>query len=68
MPANKSIKEKELLPCPFCGSMAERAIRSLKGDTKLYTTGCFNRACMVAPYTKWQPYQELADEKWNTRA
>lgn len=49
----------DLLPCPFCGSDADRAIDDETGETSCMAT-CSNSNCFAS-------HQWFVDVKWNTR-
>ena len=62
----------ELLPCPFCGSEAEKLVKTRNDSDYLnyhiYDVGCTNDECYLCEGADWafDNFEEVA-KFWNTR-
>lgn len=55
-----------LLPCPFCGSPAQRS-RGGNGESTRFGTGCSRSRCPAELFALAYTTQAQADAEWNTR-
>ena len=62
------LKDGDLLPCPFCGTLPQVARGTGGGGRSVWYVQCANNACDVIVEIASQQTRELAVELWNRRA
>lgn len=60
--------QAELLPCPFCGSKAERKTLTHAYGHTMYYVQCSNEKCAINPTTVAYKTKGADIRAWNTRA
>lgn len=57
--------ERSILPCPFCGTLAE--LNTASNDHTWWILGCPNVLCYIAPQAQ-SPDRDEMIAAWNRRA